>query len=237
MNQCEKERVVVHSTIANYGEGVMQKATAYCGQLFRRYMHKEGNVLELGPAEGIMTDILYPYFEDYTIVDGADFWVEEIVKKYPGIDGYVSLFEEFKPTRTFDNIVLGHVLEHVENPVDIIKQVSSWLSHGGRILAAVPNSNSIHRQAAVLMGMLKSEKELNDTDKKNGHRRVYDMEMLSKDFTDAGLKVVASGGYWLKPESNGQINENWTENMIDSFLELGEKYPEIAGEIYIIASF
>ena len=123
----EKERVRKHSRIANYSEGVNQKTTEYCGEIFRRYMKPQGNVLELGPAEGIMTDVLYPYFKDYTIVDGADFFVESIIKRHPQINGIASLFEDFIPTRKYDNIVLGHVLEHVENPVKILKLVSSWL--------------------------------------------------------------------------------------------------------------
>lgn len=236
MNESEKERVVTHAATAHYSEGVMEKATAYCGEIFRRFMKPQGSVLELGPAEGVMTDILYSYFSDYTVVDGADFFVESIVNKYPQIKGYVSLFEDYEPFRLYDNIVLGHVLEHVEDPVRILKMVSSWLAKDGRIVAAVPNSNSIHRQAAVVMGMLEDEKQLNDTDRKNGHRRVYDMDTLKADFLKAGLQIVSNGGYWLKPLSNGQINSSWDGKMVDAFLKMGEKYPEIAGEIYIIAT-
>lgn len=43
------------------------------------------------------------------------------------------------------------------------------------------------------------------------------------------------GGYWLKPVSNGQIEENWTGKMVEAFMKLGERYPDIAAEIYIIA--
>ena len=104
------------------------------------------------------------------------------------------------------------------------------------MLAAVPNSHSIHRQAAVYMGLLEYEKQLNETDEKNGHRRVYDMESLKKDFLNAGYEIESSGGYWLKPLSNGQINQYWNEEMIQAFLVLGEKYPEIAGEIFIVST-
>jgi len=235
MIQDEKQRVIEHSKAAGYADGVMMYATSYCGEIFRRFM-LEGSLLELGPAEGVMTDILAPYFDDYSVVDGADFFVNDIVKKHPNIIGYSSLFEDFMPNRRYDNIVLGHVLEHVESPVDILKRCLGWLSEGGRVIAAVPNAKSIHRQAAVRMGILDHEKQLNSTDVLNGHRRVYDMETLKKDFTDAGYAIVSCGGYWLKPLSNGQINEYWNENMIQAFLALGEEYPEIAAEIYVVAS-
>lgn len=52
------------------------------------------------------------------------------------------------------------------------------------------------------MGLLEMEKQLNEGDIRIGHRRVYDMKSLKNDFMDAGLEIVTSGGYWLKPESN-----------------------------------
>ena len=85
------------------------------------------------------------------------------------------------------------------------------------------------------MGMLEAVDSLNPSDIKNGHRRVYNFSGLKKDFENAGLKIIKSGGYWLKTLSNAQINEFYTPEMINAFLELGEEYPEIAGEIYVIA--
>lgn len=232
----ELERIEnsVQNGLSDRYEGVMALATTYCGGIFKKFMN-QGSVLELGPANGVMTDILYPFFSDYTIVDGADFFVKNLLERYPNIKGYTSLFEEYVPKQKYDNIVLGHVLEHVEEPCRILKNCSSWLNEGGRILVAVPNANSIHRQAAVLMGLLKKENQLNETDKKNGHRRVYNLNELKSDFENAGLKILKAGGYWLKPLSNAQIDDIYNHEMIHAFLQLGEKYPEIAGEIYVIA--
>ena len=235
MNNEEKQRVVDHSMIANYGGGVMNNSTSYCCDLFKRFMI-EGSVLELGPAEGIMTDKLAPFFKDYTVVDGADIFVNSILKRHQNVKGYALLFEEFNPDKKFDNIILGHVLEHVIDPVSILKRCSTWLSNRGRILVAVPNANSIHRQMGVEMGLLTSIYQLNETDCRNGHRRVYDIISLQKDFNDAGLKILKKGGYWLKPLSNSQIDSTWNSEIINASMIIGEKYPEIAAEIYIVAS-
>ncbi len=238
MNSKEIERVMECSSIANYGAGVMNYTTEHCARIFLDNMitGEGSNVLELGPAEGITTDALIKHYDNYTVVDGADFWIEALKKRYPAIKGYVSLFEDYEPCERYDNIVLGHVLEHVIDPVGILRRCSTWLKQEGKILCAVPNSHSIHRQAAVLMGMLDHEDMLNDTDVKNGHRRVYNIDSLSNDFENAGLRIIKKGGYWLKPLSNKQIDEYWDVKMIDAFLKLGEAYPEIAGEIYIVAT-
>ena len=85
------------------------------------------------------------------------------------------------------------------------------------------------------MGLLKFEEELNDADRHHGHRRVYTPETFRRDFLLAGLRIEVFGGYWLKPVSNGQIERDWDERMLSAFMTLGERYPDIAGEIYVVA--
>lgn len=46
---------------------------------------------------------------------------------------------------------------------------------------------------------------------------------------------MQAGGYWFKPLSDSQIEKDWTQELIQAFLMLGEEYPDIAGEIYLIA--
>ena len=234
MMEEEQSRVTECAKVGGYAAGIMQYTTAYCADVFKKYMN-QGSVLELGPAEGIMTDLLYSSFLDYTVVDGADFFIQDLKQRYPAIEGYVSLFEEYEPQKHYDKIILGHVLEHVKEPYDILMKCMNWLNKNGRILASVPNANSIHRQAAVKMGLLDYEKQLNEADKKCGHRRVYDNKAFQDEFINTGFNIIQQGGYWLKPLSNSQIETSWTSDMINAFLVLGEKYPEIAGEIYIIA--
>lgn len=229
----EKLRVESCAAAMHYGR-VMRKATGYCAEVFKRHM-VEGSVLELGAAEGVMTDLLISDYDDYTIVEATQSFVDEIKGRYPKINAVCSLFEDFQTNRKYKNIILGHVLEHVENPVEILRLCKNWLEDGGKIISAVPNSESLHRKAAVEMKLLSSTKQLNDTDRAVGHRRVYDIDMLKNDFTDAGLILIQTGGYWLKPISNGQIESQWSEEMIDAFMKLGEEYPTIAGEIYVIA--
>jgi len=235
MELSEQKRLADIAEVSRYAKGANYYTIQASAKIFQRYL-KPGSLLELGPAEGVMTQLLYPaYQEDYSVVDGAEKFVTAIVEHYPRIKGYTSLFEDFEPDRTYDNIILGHVLEHVENPVEILKRCKGWLSNGGRILAAVPNCDSLHRQAAVKMGLLASVKELNETDRYHGHRRVYSQAEFARDFTDAGFHILKSGGYWLKPLSNRQIEESWSEAMIAAFMALGEEYPSIAAELYVVA--
>ena len=118
----------------------------------------------------------------------------------------------------------------------ILTRVRQWMRPGpGRVFAAVPNSRSLHRQAAVVMGLLPREDALNETDKHHGHRRVFNPESFRQAFHEAGLQIEIFGGYWLKPVSNKQIEDTWTPEMLAAYMRVGERYPDIAGEIYVVA--
>jgi 2-polyprenyl-3-methyl-5-hydroxy-6-metoxy-1,4-benzoquinol methylase len=217
-----------------YCAGVNRDTIEYSFEIFKRHIRGE-SILEIGPAEGVMTRFLAELGLKMTVVEGSTKFCEDLRAWNPEIEVIHSLAEDYHPEIKFDNIVLGHVLEHVDNPVQILEVVRGWLSDGGRVLAAVPNSRSLHRQAAVIMEMLDFEEQLNEADHHHGHRRVYNPETFRHDFIAAGLEIQIFGGYWMKPVSNSQIEQTWTPQMLNAFMKLGERYPDIAGEIYIVA--
>jgi 2-polyprenyl-3-methyl-5-hydroxy-6-metoxy-1,4-benzoquinol methylase len=155
--------------------------------------------------------------------------------RYPQIRVECSLIETYTPDRAFDNVVLGHVLEHVADPVAVLRQVTMWLSPAGRIFASVPNARSLHRQMGVVMNLLPTEHSLNELDLHHGHRRVYDAESFRRDFRAAGLRIEVSGGYWIKPAANAHLEASWTPDMIEAAMVVGERYPDIAAELYVVA--
>lgn len=226
------ENIAQHSL---YAAGANEATIKYSFEIFSRFIRGD-NILEMGPAEGVMTELLDTLGKQLTIVEGADTFCKSLKKRFPHAEVVQSLFEEYQPDQRFDNIILGHVLEHVDDPVNILRCAAKWLAPQGRILAAVPNSHSLHRQAAVLMNLLPSEDTLNEMDKYHGHRRVFNTKTYHQAFLQAGLTIETFGGYWLKPVSNSQIEATWTSEMLQAFMGLGEKYPDIAGEIYVIAT-
>ena len=231
----ESERVNNIAKNSLYAHGASKPMIEYTVDVVKKFLKPNFKVLELGPAEGVATEKIFSICKDLTLVEGSEAFAEKLKEKFPEVRIIISLFEDIKINEKFDFIVLGHVLEHVIDPVQILKKCKNLLKPNGKIFAAVPNSNSIHRQAAVLMGLLEKENSLNELDIHHGHRRVYSISEFKNDFIKANLNVRELGGYWLKPVSNKQIEESWSSEMINAFMKLGEKYPEIAAEIYILA--
>ena len=226
------DKIAEHSL---YGAGLSGTSVVYSYNLFMRYMSGR-TVLELGPAEGLGTRVLVDAGLDVTVVDGAEAFCKDLQVRFPEIKVFCSLFEEIDLPGKYQNIILGHVLEHVDDPVLVLKHISKFLERDGRIYAAVPNARSLHRQAAVLMGLLSDEGQFSDLDRHHGHQRIYTPETFRSDFLKAGLSLDVFGGYWMKPLSNSQMEDSWSAEMIAAFFKLGERYPDIAGEIFIVAS-
>ncbi len=218
-----------------YAKGASSAMVRYSFEIFARYIRGE-SILEMGPAEGIMTKHLSRFGKRLVLVEGAKLFCDDLKARFPEAKVIHSLFEDFKTEELFDNVLLGHVLEHVEDPVAVLRSVKGLLADGGRVISAVPNARSIHRQAAVDMGMLPFEEAMNEMDRHHGHRRVFNPETFRQIFQEAGLVIDVFGGYWLKPVSNAQIDDSWTPEMLHTFMRLGERYPDIAAEIYVVAS-
>lgn len=191
--------------------------------------------LELGPAEGSMTQYLIDDFQNLTIVEGSRMLLDKI-PDYDNVTKINSLFEDFNPEEKFDAIIMEHILEHVENPIELISRAKNWLSTQGKMFIGVPNGDSIHRLAGVKMGLLDDKCSLNDRDYQLGHRRVYTKKTLKADIEACNLKVLEFGGVFFKPVSNKQIDENWSNEMIEAFFQLGKDFPDLCAEIYCICT-
>lgn len=207
-------------------------------QVVKKYFYGE-NCIDLGCADGGGTKILLDNFKRVVAVDASEKMLEKLRKNITSHKLHVikSYIENLKLDEKFDTIILSHILEHVDDPIRVLK-VARSLAHGrSRIIIDVPNAFSLHRQAGVLLGQLKSEYYLNEQDASVGHQRVYDMEKLLAAIDKVNLKVIKTGGFFLKPFSNAQLEQIInSEIMINAYNQLGEKYPDVAAEIYAICS-
>jgi 2-polyprenyl-3-methyl-5-hydroxy-6-metoxy-1,4-benzoquinol methylase len=232
----EKEREIltnVSSWYKNTNWGFYTKIVWYSYVSIKPFFKGE-HCLEMGPADGEMTRFIKDDFKKLTVVDASDEYVQAAKKLGKNISGHTALFEEFEPKEKYDTIVMSHVLEHVHDPVQVLERAKSWLAPGGRIIAVVPNADSMHRRLGVKLGMLQAETDLNDQDIEIGHRRVYTREALDRDILATGLQSITKGGIFLKLLSNTQMLTFEDDKLIDAMFELGKDFPQYCSEMYAV---
>ncbi len=195
---------------------------------------KGPNILELGCADGLVTKELCQNFHDVTAVDASLELLTKARQCAPRATFVHTLFEDFHPSEQYNTVILGHVLEHVENPLTILQMIPPWMNHGGIAIITVPNGDSIHRRVGVELGMLQQTTELNEDDIRIGHRRVFTIESLRDLVHKAGFTILREQGILLKPLSNRQML-HWPQELFQALYRLGKKLPcEYGGELCIV---
>lgn len=233
--KAEKKRLAGIATHFSMREGFEIALEKYRFAVIREHI-RDGHILEVGCAEGAMTENLAKHFRHITAIDGSQKLIAEARELgLPNADFICTLFEEFKPKEKFDSIVLANILEHVQDPVRLLGMSRRWLAKKGVIFIICPNARSLHRRIGVMAGMLKNLYELNETDRRLGHRRVYDASSLKKDVCAAKLKIRATGGIFLKPLSNSQLDGlRLSEKVVDAMSRIGKELPpEFLAELYV----
>ena len=135
---------------------------------------------------------------------------------------------------------MTHVLEHIEDPVSVLKRVNNeWLSDTGRFFLVCPNANAPSRQIAVKMGLITHNTAITPAEREHGHQCTYTFDSLERDARDAGLKVIKREGIFFKALANFQWDQLLKTDIISKeYLEgcyqLGHQYPDLCSSIFLM---
>lgn len=202
---------------------------------------RKGSLLELGSHKGDFTERLLPYFDDITCVEASGEAIESAKDKFGDKVRFInSLFETANLSKQYNNIVLTHVLEHLDDPVMLLKRINDeWLSDEGRFFLVCPNANAPSRQIAVKMGLISHNSAITPSERQHGHRVTYTLDTLERDAKTAGLKVVHRSGIFFKALANFQWDKLLRTDIISAkYLEgcyqLGQQYPDLCSSIFLL---
>ena len=205
--------------------------------LENRLKKTEGNVLEVGVGSGDVTSVLIKKFKKVVCVDSDKKNFENLKRleerDLDRIDFIHSKIEYANLTNSkYDNIVLFGILEHLKNPVKVLKKLSKSLSEDGTMHIVVNLANSIHRLLGMKMGMMSHTTKLTDSDIKLGHYRIYTLPLLKHHIKKSGLEKVFEQPFYLKPLPTKILTPLPME--IHRGLDLlGREYPELASYTYL----
>jgi len=191
-------------------------------------------ILNLGLGNGKTSLIFNETSSSQVVVEGS----HEIINKFSfeslKTTFVESYFENYTSSHKFDVVLANHVLEHVNDPVELMRiKFHEWLNEDGIAFITVPNAKSIHRLIGKQMSMLNTEYDLNSSDIKAGHQRVYDIDLLKSHIKEANLEIIDMGGYNIKMVSLSQM-QDWNQELIDAIFEVSKKIPlELCANIWV----
>jgi SAM-dependent methyltransferase len=202
---------------------------------------RPGSMLELGSFKGDFTARLTEHFSDLSCVEASNVAMDEARQRLGDkVQYFNSLFEDVQLPRRYDNIVMTHVLEHLDDPIAVLSRINrEWLAPGGRFFLACPNANAPSRQIAVKMGLIDHNAAVTPAEAEHGHRITYALDTLERDATRAGLKVIHRSGIFFKALANFQWDRLLKTDIITpAYLEgcyqLGQQYPDLCSSIYLV---
>jgi 2-polyprenyl-3-methyl-5-hydroxy-6-metoxy-1,4-benzoquinol methylase len=207
-----------------------------------------------------MTSMFARRFERVVGVDASGAHITEARRRLPNARFFECLIEDFESDEKFDAVFLLDILEHVIDPIAVLKKAASFLNPEGMLIAHVPNALAINRRLAVLMGTLTACDELSPFDIQiAGHRRSYELGTLVDTMEAAGLKVRHTGGIFYKMLSTAQmdwflksglweeggfgwgrvgeeISKDWKAEFCRACYELGKQQPTDCNIVYACAT-
>lgn len=208
---------------------------------FVPFFQMGGSALELGCAGGAFTRRLAALFDDLTCVEASSNALGEARALVgPSVRFVQGLFETVNLPSRYDNIILTHVLEHLDDPVRVLQRIhAEWLAPGGRLFLVCPNANAPSRQIAVKMGLISHNAAVTPAEAAHGHRCTYSLDTLERDAVAAGLKVVHRSGIFFKALANFQWDRLLQTDIVSpEYLEgcyqLGQQYPDLCASIFLL---
>lgn len=213
----------------------------YMIRTFEKFF-RPGSALELGSFQGDFTSKIQKYFNDITCVEVSDVAIQQAKLKLNNdkINYVCSLFETANLPKRYENIIMTHVLEHVDDPVAVLRKVNDeWLADDGYFFLVCPNANAASRQIAVKMGLISSNNAVTPAEAAHGHQCTYSFDTLERDVRSAGLEVVYTSGIFFKALANFQWDELLKTDIlspeyIEGCYQLGFKYPDLCASIFLL---
>lgn len=178
-----------------YTKCILQKALSQLGYI-------DGKILDCGCGYGFWTRRLEPYCEFIVGIDIRDIFVRERVSSkldFALASGYQLPFSD----ESFKCVVLFDVLEHMENALEVLREIHRVLETGGCLMLTVPNKDRLAYRMKKVMGRstkyplrLAVDHYTPEDTQQQWHFREYSRQDLIESLKN-GFEVQFIEGVWL----------------------------------------
>ena len=160
---------------------------------------RHSRILDVGCGPGWLADRLQR--AGYPDVAGADWLAPAEIKNqnlvhYRQVDFNAAGLSDY-PAQSFDCVVCSDVLEHLENPAQMLREIARVVRPGGHVFVTIPNAfNIIERLKILFTG--NSGRYKTEPPGSFGHITMLPDNVMKSLLRRAGLRQVAVGkGYCL----------------------------------------
>ncbi len=140
----------------------------YCLSFMKKYI--KGDILEIGAGCGSFTrNYVRPDHKNITLTELDNINIQELNQKFKNFKNIKVLDKTINKIKNeFDVILYLHVLEHIKNDENEIKEATKRLKKGGHLLIMVPAHQKIY----------------GNLDRAVGHYRRYEREFFKEELLD-----------------------------------------------------
>lgn len=210
----------------------------YPQRMVARFGHCD-SLLELGIGHGFTAGKFNAACDRHVLIEGSQVVIDQFRETHSDFEAELvfGYFEEFDTDERFDVIVMGFILEHVEDPGYLLDRYRKFLKSGGRLFVAVPNAKSMNRRLGVELGMIDDIYSLNANDHALGHRRQYCLDTLKAELVRHGYTITHEEGIYLKPLPLGVLKSlpDFEANL-QAMLRVGIEFPELCVGLLVEAT-
>ena len=202
---------------------------------FNELYGKDSRLLEIGCASGYFLFEVKDYVKSVTGIELTKEYVKYAKSK--GLNVKDSLNEV--PDNSCDLIFMFHVLEHIDDPINFLKEVKKKLSQNGKLIIEVPNVDD------VLVSVYKIKNHL-DFYWEIAHNYYFSKMSLGKVLESSGYRYeifplqrydLSNHMRWMltgKPGGQGYFKSIYSQSLLDEYEKcLKEKF--LCDTIYAIA--
>ena len=113
-------------------------------------LEKECNILDIGCGDGKIAGELVKMGHKVAGIDISEKAIAEA--KIKGVDARVSQIEEFETDKKYDLVIMTDILEHLFEPLEVLKKSKGWLTEDGKIVMNFPNHFDLRNRFRLFLG-------------------------------------------------------------------------------------